>query len=218
MFSEEATIYFIDFKKDTYRLIHADDTKFLNYYKKEGSFKEKAITETLPVSYKFQEQLLTIKNTGDSTLYVTVSCSGLETAGKEETINKGISLTVDGLNNVRYIKAGEEVRLRISVKNTSRKEIKNLVLALPTGTCLEFANERLANAGYSAANYTYQDIRDNVIYTYFDLPNSSLANDFTFTATAAYSGNFYMPAIYVQAMYDDSIKAVVPGFKVQMLK
>ncbi|KRN51479.1 hypothetical protein IV49_GL000096 [Kandleria vitulina DSM 20405] len=40
MFSEEATIYFIDFKKDTYRLIHADDTKFLNYYKKEGSFKE----------------------------------------------------------------------------------------------------------------------------------------------------------------------------------
>lgn len=186
--------------------------------KKEGSFKEKAITETLPVSYKFQEQLLTIKNTGDSTLYVTVSCSGLETAGKEETINKGISLTVDGLNNIRYIKAGEEVRLRVSVKNTSRKEIKNLVLALPTGTCLEFANERLANAGYSAANYTYQDIRDNVIYTYFDLPNSSLANDFTFTATAAYSGNFYMPAIYVQAMYDDSIKAVVPGFKVQMLK
>lgn len=184
---------------------------------KAGTFNEKAITETLPVSYKFPQQLVTVKNTGTTTLYVTISCSGIETPGKEETVNKGISLKVEGLNDLKYIKAGEEVRLRVRLSNNSRKELKNIVLAIPIGTCLEFANERIANAKYSS-NYTYQDIRDDVIYTYFDLPNNSYSTDFTFTATAAYSGNFYVPAIHAEAMYDESIKAISPGFMVEMLK
>ena len=186
--------------------------------KKSGSFTDKAITETLPVSYKFPSQLVTVKNTGTSTLYATLSCSGLETPGKEETLNKGITLSVSGLEDLKRIKAGEEVRLLIRIKNNSRKEIKNMVLAVPVGTCLEFSNERLANSNYSGANYTYQDIRDDVIYTYFDLPDSTYTTDFNFTATAAYSGNFYVPAIHAEAMYDNSISAVVPGFMVQMIK
>lgn len=184
---------------------------------KAGSFTEKALTENLPVSYKFPQQLVTIKNTGNTTLYATVSCSGLETPGKEETLNKGISLTVDNFYSLSNIKAGEEVRLKVRIRNNTRKEVKNLVLAVPVGTCLEFSNERIANEKYSST-YTYQDIRDDVIYTYFDLPNSSYSTDFIFTATAAYSGNFYVPAIHAEAMYDESIKAVTPGFLVEMLK
>ena len=184
---------------------------------KEGSFTEKALTLELPVSTKFPQQLVNIKNTGSTTLYATVSCSGLETPGKEETLNNGITLNVDGWNSLKNIKAGEEVRLRIRIMNNTRKEIKNMVLAVPVGTCLEFANERIANARYTST-YTYQDIRDDVIYTYFDLPNSSYTTDFTFTATAAYSGNFYAPAIHAEAMYDETIKAVTPGFLVEMLK
>lgn len=186
--------------------------------KKTGSFKEKAYTENLPVSYKFQEQYVTITNTGDTTLYATVCCSGVESVGKEESMNKGINLSVEGLNDLKYIKAGEEVRFKIRIKNNSRKNLKNIVLAVPVGTCLEFANERVGNSNYSSANYTYQDIRDDVIYIYFDIQDSSYTTDFTFTATAAYSGNFYFPAIHAEAMYDDSIKAVIPGFMVQMLK
>ena len=55
------------------------------------------------------------------------------------------------------------------------------------------------------------------IYTYFDLDRND-STDFYFKATAAYSGNFTIPAIYAEAMYDYSIRAVYPGIKVKMLK
>ena len=101
--------------------------------------------------------------------------------------------------------------------NTSKNSIKNLVLAVPVSTFLEFSNERLANQNYSQSTYTYQDIRDDIIYTYFDLEKNNSV-DFYFNASVAYTGNVTIPAIYAEAMYDDSIRAVVPGFKVQMIK
>ena len=184
---------------------------------KTDSFTQTTVTETLPVSYKFPGQMVTIQNTGSNTLYGTVTCSGMSVAGTEFAQNKGISLQFDGMNQLKNIKAGEEVTLRVHVSNTSSTELKNLVLTLPIGTCLEFANERVSDERYSSSTYSYQDIRDDVIYTYFDLSKNSSA-DFYFKATAAYSGDFTIPAIYAEAMYDNNIRAVYPGTKVKMLK
>lgn len=183
---------------------------------KSGSFSQSAVTETLPVSYQYPSQMVTIKNTGDTTLYGTVVCSGIALAGTEKAISNGISLTVDGMDKLMRLNSGEEVNMRVHIVNRSRKNLKNLVLTVPAGTCLEYANERVGNSSYTSSSYTYQDIRDDVIYTYFDLAEGSSV-DFNFRATVAYSGNYVVPAIYVEAMYDDSIKAVVPGFSVQML-
>ena len=150
-------------------------------------------------------------------MYGTVNCSGMSTAGFEKAQNMGISMSVDGLNKLKSIKAGDEVSLKVHITNTSKNSIKNLVLAVPVSTCLEFSNERLANQNYSQSTYTYQDIRDDIIYTYFDLEKNKSV-DFYFNASVAYTGNVTIPAIYAEAMYDDSIRAVVPGFKVQMIK
>ena len=184
---------------------------------KSGTFTQCLITEDLNSNFDSPLQDVTIKNTGDVTLYGTLICSGIAETGTERVEASGIELIIDRLDSIKTIKPTEEVTIKVRVKNNSRKDLKNLVLTTPTGTCLEYANERLSNSSYTASNYTYQDIRDDLIYTYFDLNNGSVA-DFYFRATAAYSGNFYVPAIYVQAMYDDSIKAVSPGFKVNMLK
>ena len=184
---------------------------------KADSFTVNSVTETLPVSYKYPGQILTVQNTGSNTLYGTVICSGMSIAGNETAQSKGISLQVEGLNSLKNIKAGEEVTLKVHITNTSNTDLKNMVLTLPVGTCLEFANERIANEKYSSSTYTYQDIRDDVIYTYFDL-DKNRSTDFYFKATAAYSGDFTVPALYAEAMYDYSIRAVQPGFKVKMLK
>ena len=192
-------------------------TVWNNIDEKSGSFKEKAITESLTFSTKFPGQNISVKNTGDATLYGTMICSGISAPGTESVQNNTISMSATGLDKLKKIKSGEEVSLKIHVSNPTASEIKNIVLTIPVGTCLEFANERLANAEYRSSDYTYQDIRDNVIYTYFDL-NAKASKDFYFTVTAAYNGNFVVPAIYAQAMYDDSIKAVIPGFTVIMLK
>ncbi len=188
---------------------------------KTNSFAEATVLESLPVSYKSAQQMVTVENTGAQTLYGTVTCSGTSSAGEEHSQSMGIQLQTwgfnSGSNSIRNCKAGEEVALRVSVSNTSKRDLKNLVLAIPIGTCLEFTNERVGNESYSDSSFTYQDIRDDIIYTYFDLDKDQ-ERDFTFHVTAACSGNFTVPAIYAESMYDDSIRAVVPGFKVQMLK
>ena len=184
---------------------------------KSDTFTEQVTSVKLPVSYKYPSQLLSVENTGNATLYGTVTCSGMSTAGFEKAQNMGISMSVDGLNKLKSIKAGDEVSLKVHITNTSKNSIKNLVLAVPVSTCLEFSNERLANQNYSQSTYTYQDIRDDIIYTYFDLEKNKSV-DFYFNASVAYTGNVTIPAIYAEAMYDDSIRAVVPGFKVQMIK
>ena len=161
--------------------------------------------------------MVTIQNTGSNTLYGTVTCSGMSVAGTEIAQNKGLNLQIDGMNRLKRIEAGEEVTLNVHVISTTSTEIKNMVLTVPVGTCLEFANERIGNESYSNSSYTYQDIRDDVIYTYFDLEKYGRA-DFEFKITAAYSGDFTIPAIYAEAMYDDAIRAVYPGAKVKMLK
>ncbi len=188
---------------------------------KTNTFTEASVLETLPVSYKSAGQSVKIENTGTQTLYGTLTCSGISAAGEEHPQNMGITLTTQGFNSgynsIKNCKAGEEISLKIRVANTSKKDLQNLVLAIPIGTCLEFTNERVGNESYSNSSYTYQDIRDDVIYTYFDLKQNQ-EREFTFGVTAACSGNFTVPAIYAESMYDDSIRAVVPGFRVQMLK
>ncbi len=184
---------------------------------KSDTFTDSYTSVNLPVSYKFPGQMINVENTGSSTLYGTVTCKGMSIAGNERQQNIGIVMNISNLDELKTIKSGDEVNLSVNITNTSRKDLTNLVLALPIATGLEFSNERLANENYSDSSYTYQDIRDDIIYTYFDL-NKNDSLEFTFKATAAYSGNFTVPAIYAEAMYDDSIRAVIPGFKVQMLK
>ena len=58
--------------------------------------------------------------------------------------------------------------------------------------------------------YRYQDVRDTNIYTYFTL-DASESKTFTFYATVAFEGNYYVPATRVEAMYDAEYQAISPG-------
>ena len=137
---------------------------------------------------------------------------------------------------------GDSFTVQAGVTNLTRKKVENIALELPVPTCWEFTNERVgmdAVAGstdsrsndneddyydddYYGRNrksieplYDYRDIRDTHIYTYFGL-NSEETKTFTFSATVAYNGNYYVPAIHAEAMYDtDDYQAVLPGLFVR---
>lgn len=64
---------------------------------------------------------------------------------------------------------------------------------------------------------TYRDIRDDRVYTFFDLrPNET--KTFRIMLNAAYLGEFYLPSVYAEAMYDGTINALVPGRKVKVVQ
>lgn len=61
-------------------------------------------------------------------------------------------------------------------------------------------------SGTSNAKYTYQDIRDDRVLTYFNLRQGE-SKTFTVRLQATYAGNFILPAIQCEAMYDPSVLA-----------
>jgi len=64
---------------------------------------------------------------------------------------------------------------------------------------------------------TYRDIRDDRVYTFFDI-RAKGQKTFRVMLNAAYLGKFYLPATYAEAMYDGSINATVPGKWVEVVK
>lgn len=176
--------------------------------------------EEVPTS-QTQLQSAQIENTCKKTLYGTFVSQGISIPGKENPRSDGLSLEVKYISNSGHelnpanIKTGESFKIKIGVKNTTRTNIKNIALTMPIPTCWEITNERItADTPSSAATqaFTYQDIRDDNIFTYFDLQEGASAN-FNFAATAVYSGEYFIPAIFAEAMYDNEISAIVPGRK-----
>ena len=97
----------------------------------------------------------------------------------------------------------------VTVKNPSARGYNNLVLSeiFPAGW--EILNTRFLNESATdslSAGVNYQDIRDDRVLTYFDLRRSELKK-FTIRLQATYAGNFILPAIQCEAMYDGSAQA-----------
>jgi uncharacterized protein YfaS (alpha-2-macroglobulin family) len=84
----------------------------------------------------------------------------------------------------------------------------------------EIHNSRLdENQNMSAKSDlpTYQDIRDDRIYTYFDVL-SGRSKTYKVVLNAAYVGRFYLPTTYTEAMYDNTISARIPGMWIDVVK
>ena len=86
-------------------------------------------------------------------------------------------------------------------------DYSNLALThiIPSGW--EVYNEKMRVPGDATTrNYTYQDIRDDRVLTYFDLERGT-SKTFTVRLQATYSGNFVLPAIQCEGMYDATAQA-----------
>lgn len=111
--------------------------------------------------------------------------------------------------SVTNIAQGTDFMATVTVSNISgTTDYSNLALThiLPSGW--EVYNERmlLSSAAAPTRNYTYQDIRDDRVLTYFDLKRGEMKK-FTVRLQATYAGNFILPAIQCEAMYDPSAQA-----------
>ncbi|MEO6040176.1 MAG: hypothetical protein ABIQ93_17310, partial [Saprospiraceae bacterium] len=72
-------------------------------------------------------------------------------------------------------------------------------------------------SGSSPADY--QDVRDDRVFTYFDLPdkNNKETRVYRVQLNAAYAGRYYLPTVGCEAMYDKRIRASTPGKWVEVI-
>lgn len=169
---------------------------------------------------------LRITSASKGTLFVRVITEGVPAQGQEEDANNNLEVLVtytdvDGnaIDPVQ-LEQGKEFIASVTVTNPGlRGMYKNLALneTFPSGW--EINNLRLGGdeARLKADVPTYQDIRDDRVYTYFDL-GANQRKTFKVMLTAAYAGTYYLPALNVEAMYDRTVYARVKGKVVAVVK
>ncbi|MDH5179069.1 MAG: MG2 domain-containing protein [Gammaproteobacteria bacterium] len=163
-----------------------------------------------------QGDTVTLKNTGKATMYATLYTTGIAKPEAEESSSHGLEITVDyrDLDNnyldVERLEQGKDFKATITVRNTSRRLQENLALTHIVPSGWEIINNRLGESGDAAQEIDYRDIRDDRVYTYFNLQPGE-RKTFTTTLNAAYLGHYYMPGIAVEAMYDVKQHARIRG-------
>jgi len=187
----------------------------------------KICVSQIPVTIKTNaKQNVDIKNTGKGVLYARIISQGIPVVGDATDVENNLKMKVVYKNtkgdeiNPEKITQGTNFTVDVSITNPGTKgSYQNLVLnqIFPSGW--EIGNARLLDATTvgQTSPATYQDFRDDRVYTYFDI-NQGETKTFRVMLTATYTGRFYLPSFYSEAMYDNSINARKHGTWIEVVK
>jgi uncharacterized protein YfaS (alpha-2-macroglobulin family) len=173
-----------------------------------------------------KSQALKVKSESSGTLFIRLITEGTPARGEEEETASNLTVDVsyadtDG-NEVDpgRLEQGTSFIATVSIYNPgTRGAYRNMALnqIFPSGW--EISNLRLddAESRVGGDKPTYQDIRDDRVYTYFDI-GASQRKTFKVLLTASYAGTYYLPSVSCEAMYDRSIYARKKGQVVEVVK
>ncbi len=160
-----------------------------------------------------------LTNTGKGVLFVRIILEGIpETDDKvssDDNLTTSVSYTkLDGSAlDVSKLAQGTDFVASVTVYNPGSKgDYRQLALTQIFPSGWEIHNSRMdeAEPDASASQPTYQDIRDDRVYTYFDLKVGE-RKTFKIILNASYIGRFYLPTVYCEAMYDNSVSSRKAG-------
>ena len=156
-----------------------------------------------------------LKNTGTKTLYVKLISQGIPLEYKEPKKQNNLQLSLVYRNmegkviDPTKIVQGMDFKVEVKIKNPGKKgDLTEIALShlFPNGW--EIHNARLF--GGTEVEVDYQDIRDDRVYSYFDLAAGE-SKTIVVQLNASYLGKFYLPAVQAETMYDHLISATLPG-------
>ncbi|MBP6312289.1 MAG: hypothetical protein KA408_08490 [Flavobacteriales bacterium] len=193
--------------------------------KAQDKFSEKAISRT-DLSTPDGRSSVTLNNTGKNLLYVRVVRTGTPLAGEERATRNGLNMTVsyENLNHdpidPKRIEQGTDF---IAVVTVSHPGILGpyhqlaLTQVFPGGW--EIRNSRMEGTENATASdyFTYQDIRDDRVMTYFDLYKGRSLT-YRLMMNAAYTGRYYLAGAHCEAMYDHTVNGRSQGQWIEVVR
>ncbi len=120
------------------------------------------------------------------------------------------------LNNnpvdITSLQQGTDFKVVVTLHNPGTSQIRNLALTQIFASGWEIRNTRFEESGavHEIDLPEYRDIRDDRVYSYLDLKPGESKRLVT-VLHASYAGKFVLPAVACEAMYDYSIRALIPG-------
>lgn len=172
------------------------------------------------------EKLFTVKNNGQSGLYLTTTAIGKSDYGKELTGTRNLEMTIEYVTidgaplDVTKMKQGVDFVAVIKVRNPGQMgNYKHMALSYTVPSGWEILNKRLHDleGAQLETAFTYRDIRDDRVDTFFDL-NANRTATYRIELNAAYSGRFYLPATLCEAMYEHNIYAIEKGRWIEVVR
>lgn len=166
-----------------------------------------------------------VLNNSEQTLFISLTQTGIPVELNQQPKEKGLNMTVvyqdlSGMPiDIKSLKQGQDFKALVKVKHPGvRDDYKEIALnqVFPSGW--QIVNTRVAdsNIGTSESNYTYRDIRDDRVYTYFDLERGD-TKTFEVLLNATFIGKYYMPAIFCAPMYDESVQSLKSGQWIEVI-
>ncbi len=112
--------------------------------------------------------------------------------------------------NLTNLTAGTDLKVQMTVTNPSEYQVTELALLyyLPSGW--ELVNERVNGEMTGNEGAKHIDLRDDRAYFYFDLMPGQ-KKTFTLKANATYEGNYMIPAVRCEDMYNAEIFYQIPA-------
>ncbi|MCC7301528.1 MAG: hypothetical protein IT233_02700 [Bacteroidia bacterium] len=192
---------------------------------------EQSFTSSTPVKHVRMEGKdlikngkLQLRNTGTSVLYVKMIRRGIPLIGDPSAFSNHVKISVRYTDikgnpiDVKKLSQGTDFIAEVKVDHAGTKGNLNemaLNQIFPSGW--EIHNARMDEFSTGNSGYTYQDVRDDRVYTYYNLQKNG-TKTFKIRLNATYLGKFYLPTVETEAMYDNTIAARVPGMWVEVVR
>jgi len=171
-------------------------------------------------------QAVKVNNTSGGILYARVIYQGQPAVGDQTAAanHLKINVTYKDLKGVKLnpasIEQGTDFIAEVQVINPGTKlnYYQDMALSQVFPSGWEILNTRMSGVkNYTdSSRPTYQDIRDDRVYSYFNI-NHNAAQTYRIQLNAAYAGRYYLPSTTCEAMYDNTINAREPGTWVEVV-
>jgi hypothetical protein len=161
-----------------------------------------------------------------SRLFAAVTLTGQPMQGEEAESSSNLKITVayeDDSGNpvdIGALKQGTDFIAVVTLEqNGLPYRYENLALSQIFPSGWEIINTRVqeVESGLKEGTYDYRDYRDDRVYTFFSLEQRE-RKTFRVRLNAAYTGNYYLPAVSCEAMYENNIQANTKGRWVRVVR
>ncbi len=169
---------------------------------------------------------VSVTNNGTGVLFARVILEGIPETGDQTDAESDLSMDIQyttmtgGVIDVTKLEQGTDFIAEVQITNPgTRSDYMQMALSQIFPSGWEIHNTRMddANSVIKSDYPTYQDIRDDRVYTYFNL-STYKTSTFRIVLNAAYIGRYYLPTAYCEAMYDNTINARRHGKWVKVVK
>ncbi len=198
-------------------------------YKINGEGKDLRTKEVIvqkDISFENKNVNVYVKNKSDDLLYARVILQGVPSEGQEKSRAENVQVVISYTDlsgkpiNPARIKQGTDFLATVKVTNPGilgNYSEMALTQIFPSGW--EIINTRLFDrkVNEKADTPDYLDIRDDRVYTYFDIPQYK-TRTYSVLLNAAYQGRYYLPSVSTASMYEENVGALVPGQWVEVVE